>query len=190
MIRVTCKRIPTMVNKKMTQEQTLIWNDVVLEQNRHLVFTARTGMDYGSSYKSVFKSPTYLVHNGHEFESPITEFGSHERVQNTVTRNETRREEGKLKHTCTSMHVHTHTHVHLRVHVYTILYIHIYMYNYQPTLQFKYIHSYTHTHTHIYIHKQTHAHLDMLLHSMTPPTHTHQHTQLWTHHHINRHTPI
>ena len=42
MISVTCKCMPTTVN---TQEQTLIWNDVVSEPNLRMVFTEWTGTD-------------------------------------------------------------------------------------------------------------------------------------------------
>jgi len=44
---------------------------------------------YGSSHISVFESPMHQVHNEPEVGSPISWFGSHERVRNTATRNHT-----------------------------------------------------------------------------------------------------
>jgi len=46
----------------------------------------------------------YRVHSGYKFESHVTEFGSHEQVQNAATHNRSHREEGNQytpKHLCT-----------------------------------------------------------------------------------------
>ena len=45
MIQVTYEILTTR-NRKMIQEQTLTWNDAVLEPNRLLIFTAQTNMDF------------------------------------------------------------------------------------------------------------------------------------------------
>ena len=66
MISVTCKRIPTTVNKKMHKnehphEMTWFWNRIAVWSSLH-----EPVLLYGSSHGSVFKSPLYRVHNEHE----------------------------------------------------------------------------------------------------------------------------
>ena len=65
-------------NGKMIQEQIhMKWNRIALWSSLHEL--ARI---YRLSYGSVFESPLCRVHNEHESGSPVTEFGSHEWVQN------------------------------------------------------------------------------------------------------------
>ena len=66
MISVTCKRIPTMVNKEMhknehSHEMTRFLNRIVVWSSLHELVLV-----YGSSHSSVFESPMYRVHNEHE----------------------------------------------------------------------------------------------------------------------------
>ena len=88
---------------------------------------------YGSFHGSVFKSSLYRVQNGYKFESPVTEFGSSERVQNAVTCHQTHREEGELIHTpmhshmypykhATRVYTHGSNHIHTHIQVYTYIY--------------------------------------------------------------------
>ena len=72
MMRVTCKRIPIMVNKKIhknkhSHEMTLFWNRIAVWSLLHEPI-----LIYGSFHGSVFELPVYRVYNVHEFESPIT----------------------------------------------------------------------------------------------------------------------
>ena len=53
----------------------------------------------GLFHRSVFESPAYRVHNGQNSKSPITEFSSHEQVQNAVPQNHPQRRRGINTHT-------------------------------------------------------------------------------------------
>jgi len=106
---------------------------------------------YESSHRSVFVLPVYLVHNGHKFESPVTEFGSHERVCNRY--NMPRHQTHEFTH---NIHTHSYTHLHIHTH-YT--YIHYIALN---TLTLQYINSYVHSNTyntlvHTHTHTRNHA---------------------------------
>jgi len=157
MIRVTCKCIPTTVNKeihknKHSHEMTQFRNRIVVWSSLH-----ESVRIFGSSHGSVFESPLYRVHNRHNSESPVTKFGSHELVRNAVTRYQTHREEGESTQTHDTL-----THVpNTRAYTYTctptyILYRSIHIYT-----------QYTHTYTNIYI--PTHTHTT----SARPSTHYH-----------------
>ena len=68
MIRVTCKRLPTTVNKeihknKHSYEMTQFWNQIVVWSSLY-----EPVLIYGSSHGSVFELPVYRVYNGHKFE--------------------------------------------------------------------------------------------------------------------------
>jgi len=99
MIRVTCKRIPTMVNKKIHRNKYS--HEMMWFQNRIVVWSSlyKSVLIYGPTHGSVFESLVYRVHNGHKSESHVTEFGSSEQVRNVVTRHQTHREEGESTHT-------------------------------------------------------------------------------------------
>ena len=160
MIRVTCKHIPTTVNKeihknKHSQEMMQFENRIATWSSLHEPI-----LIYGSSYWSVFESPWYRVQNGHKSESPITEFGSSERVRNAVTHNHTHREEGESTYTHNTLthipiHAVKHTYVYKYTHTYYIL-IHTHTY---PCIY--YTHTYVVTLTHAHIHLQTHPYVLM-----------------------------
>ena len=80
MMRVTCKRIPTTVNKeihknKHSHKMTLFWNRIAVWSLLHEPI-----LIYGSSHGSVFELPVYWGHNGHESESSITRLDLTKRV--------------------------------------------------------------------------------------------------------------
>ena len=116
---------------------------------------------YRSSHGSVFESSWNRVQNGYKFESPVTEFGSAERVRNVV------------------IHIHTHKYLYIHIHVlihtpgthmHTSIHIHIY-----------YMHTYPHLHTYIlYICTLTHALPPQHTHSRTQHKHPHTHTHIHT----------
>jgi len=143
------------------------WNRIAIWSSLHELVRIS-----GSSHGSNFESPVYRVQNGYKSESPITEFGSHERVRNPVTRNQTHRDEGKINtytkythtrtHTCTP-HVHTYTG---NPHTY-MLFTHTYITRIMDT------HTYTckgltHAHTNRYtlnINERTHLHIPIRVHT-------------------------
>ena len=92
MISVTCKCIPTTVNKEKhknehSHEMTRFCNRFAVWSSLHELV-----MIYGSSHGSVFKSPVHRVHNEHESESGpgLLQTGPNltERVRNTVAHNQ------------------------------------------------------------------------------------------------------
>jgi len=136
MIQVTYKRLLTTVNKEITQGQTdMKWCGFGSESPSGLHCTKRyESPDHPVG--SVFESPVYQVHNGHKSESPVTEFGSHERVRNAATRNHTRT---PTCYTYTPINRNVHTYIH-NTHAPT----HKHNTNIIPHII--YIHTHTHNH--------------------------------------------
>ena len=133
-ISVTCKRIPTTVNKEVhknehSHEMTQFRNWIAVWSSLH-----EPVLIYGSSHESVFESPMYWVYNEHESESGpdlLQWSGSHKQVRNAVARNQTH--ELKQTYTCTRIHSTTYTHKHtctpayIRIQVYAYTNIHAYI---------------------------------------------------------------
>jgi len=181
-----------MVNKeihknKHSHEMTRFQNRIAVWSSLH-----ESVMFYGSSHGSVFESPVHRVQNGYKSESPVTEFGSSERVRNAITRHQTQREEGESTyahktlthiililacHTCIHPRVHPHTYVYTHPNTYTSMHIHIhytYIYPDKHTLK----HSLTHTHASLNTYIQT------CIHAYT--THTNSRTHQQTLYHTNK----
>jgi len=193
MIRITYKSILTTVNKEIhknehSHKMTRFWNRIAVWSSLH-----ELALIYGSSHRSVFESPMYRVHNEHNFESLVTEFGSHERARNAVTHNRTHTYKHKYTlhwhvHADTYVYKYTHTYT---LHLYTYTYIHVYTSIYIYT--YKYVKIYTHTYPNTHIitkytqHTQTHA--CILINSHTFKWHTPTFTV--THkYYINTHSNI
>ena len=122
MIKVKHKYLLTMINKekdksKHSHEMTRFCNWITVWSLLHELVVI-----YGSSHGSIFESPKHRVQNGYKSESPVTEFGSPERVWNVVIH----------IHTHKYLYIHIHvlihtpgTHMHTSIHIHTI-YLHIY----------------------------------------------------------------
>ena len=134
------------VNKKITWEQTLIWNDVILEQNRRLIFTAWLVWISGSSHGSVFEFPVYRVPNEHNFKSLSTEFGFHQTNPKRCTMQPN-------THDDIQTHTYTlYTYPHLHAHTCTNIYSYTYIYTHVNTQILIYTNINTYTHMHAYHH--------------------------------------
>ena len=147
MIPVIYRCLLATVNKKIhknkhSHKMTLFWIRIAVWSSLYELVRIS-----GSSNGSVFESLVYRIHKGHKSESPITEFGSHERVHIDATRNQThtliykytRTPNHTPIHTCTQTHTCTPTFI-----TYTSIHIHThYIYTYLPMHIL-----YTHTHSH------------------------------------------
>jgi len=134
----------------MTWEQTLTWNDTVLEPDRRLVFTARTGTDlwiipWGGLQITYISGPQRArIRIG--FGSPVAGFGSHQMGPKHYSMQPTHIYKNKYTlntHTC----IQTHTRI-----LYTPT--PIWVYTYILTDNHAYTHELTHTKHTIYTHWQ------------------------------------
>jgi len=80
MIRVTYKRMPTTVHNEIHKNKHS--HEMTRFRNRITVWSSLNEpvLIYGLSHGSVFELPLYRVHNGHNSESLVTEFGLSMRV--------------------------------------------------------------------------------------------------------------
>jgi len=134
MISVTCKCIPTTVNKEMHKNEHS--HEMMRFRNRITVWSSlhELVLIYGSSHGSVFELPMFRVHDGHKSEScprpSVTELGTPERIWFAVAHNYT------LELIRTSNRTHTHIRIqHTRAYINTPIYINL------PT--YTYVHLYT-----------------------------------------------
>ena len=127
MMRVTCKRILTTVNKeiyknKHSHEMTQFRNRIAVRSLLH-----ESVLIYRSSHESIFESPVYRVHNEHESGSGL---GLLQRVRISPNESETLQHASehtnKYKYTLNTLpstptHTCTPTHVHIQVYTYTYM---------------------------------------------------------------------
>ena len=99
-----------MIQEQYSHEMTRFRNRIIVWSSPHELVRIS-----GSFHGSVFESPLCRVHNEHESGSPVTKFGSHERVWNTVTRNRTH----EPTRTYTRAFTHAHTSHNTYIHIYT-----------------------------------------------------------------------
>ena len=123
-ITLICKRIPTMVNKKIhknkhSHEMTRFWSRIALWTSLH-----EPVLIYGSSHGSVFKSPLCRVHNEHESGSGL---GLLQRVQILPNESKTLQQasEHMNSHKYTLVHVYTPQHTRINIRVHSVSYTHL-----------------------------------------------------------------
>ena len=132
---------------------TQFWNWIVIWSSIH-----EPVLIYGSSYRSVFKSPLYLVHSEHES-------GSGPGLASGPYRCSTRPNTQLHKHRHIDMIIHTYPNIH------TYRYIPVHQHN---TYMYIHLYTYIHAYTHVYIVKHTYIHIYIYIYT----TYTHNCTHI------------
>ena len=105
MIRLTRKRIPTIVNKEIHKNKHS--HEMTRFQNRIAVWSSMHESERisGSSHISIFELPVYRIYCDHKSESSVTGLDLTKWVRNVVPRNHTHTR--KHKYTLTHMYVYS-----------------------------------------------------------------------------------
>ena len=201
MISVTCKCIPTTVNKELhknehSHEMTRFWN-----RNHCLVFTAWTGTDLRIipwiGLRIACVSDPQRARIRIESGSPATVWISPNKFETLYMQpKHTKKYKYTLNthpstptHTCTPTYIHIHTYIRVYTYIHSSTHACVHKYKYIHTLIHVYMLIYIHTSIHTYIYIPTYTH-ELKTHTLAHPciitcihmhayhnhSRTHQHT--------------